>query len=52
MSAKTRTIRFTLNGEKVSADVAPHHTLVEVLHQHFSLVETRPSIMCATVAPR
>jgi len=43
MSAKTRTIRFTLNGEKVSADVAPHHTLVEVLHQHFSLNGARES---------
>jgi carbon-monoxide dehydrogenase small subunit len=27
------TIRFTLNGMPVSADVAPHHTLVELLHK-------------------
>jgi carbon-monoxide dehydrogenase small subunit len=32
MSA-TRTVRFTLNGEPVSAEVAPHHNLVEVLQQ-------------------
>lgn len=32
MSA-TRTIGFTLNGEPVSAEVAPHHTLVEMLQQ-------------------
>jgi carbon-monoxide dehydrogenase small subunit len=28
------TIRFTLNGDPVSADVAPHHTLVELLQQN------------------
>ena len=27
----TRTIRFTLNGEPVSAEIANHHSLVEVL---------------------
>jgi aerobic carbon-monoxide dehydrogenase small subunit len=32
MSA-TRTIRFALNGEPVSAEVAPHHNLVELLQQ-------------------
>ena len=32
MSA-TRNIRFTLNGRQVSADVAPHHTLVELLQE-------------------
>jgi carbon-monoxide dehydrogenase small subunit len=32
MSA-TRTIRFTLNGEPVAAEVAPHHNLVELLQQ-------------------
>jgi carbon-monoxide dehydrogenase small subunit len=29
----TRNIRFTLNGRQVSADVAPHHTLVELLQE-------------------
>jgi carbon-monoxide dehydrogenase small subunit len=29
----TRTIRFTLNGEPVAAEVAPHHNLVELLQQ-------------------
>ena len=28
------TIRFTLNGDPVSADVAPHHTLIELLQQN------------------
>ena len=27
----TRTISFTLNGEPVSAAIAPHHTLLEVV---------------------
>jgi hypothetical protein len=27
----TRTISFTLNGEAVSAAIAPHHTLLEVV---------------------
>jgi aerobic carbon-monoxide dehydrogenase small subunit len=42
MSA-ARTIRFTLNGAGVSADVAPHHTLVDVLQQQFSLYGARES---------
>jgi carbon-monoxide dehydrogenase small subunit len=38
-----RTIRFTLNGERVSADVAPHENLVELLRQHFELFGARES---------
>ena len=36
-------IRFRLNGEAVSAQVAPHETLVEVLQEHFGLVGARES---------
>ena len=39
----SRTIRFTLNGEKVAAEIAPHQTLVEVLQQHFDLFGARES---------
>jgi aerobic carbon-monoxide dehydrogenase small subunit len=38
----TRTINFTLNGEPVSATVAPHHNLVELLQQ-FGLGGARES---------
>jgi len=38
-----RTIRFTLNGEKVAADIAPHQNLVEVLQQNFDLFGARES---------
>ena len=38
-----RTINFTLNGEAVSAQVAPHHTLVEVLRNEFALYGARES---------
>ena len=38
----TRTIRFTLNGAAVTADVAPHHNLVELLQQ-FALTGARES---------
>jgi carbon-monoxide dehydrogenase small subunit len=38
-----RTIRFTLNGEPVSAEIAPHHTLVEVLRDRFALFGARES---------
>jgi carbon-monoxide dehydrogenase small subunit len=31
--SQTRTIRFTLNGRPVSAAVAPHRNLVELLHE-------------------
>jgi carbon-monoxide dehydrogenase small subunit len=39
----TRTINFTLNGESVSAQVAPHHTIVEVLRERFDLFGARES---------
>jgi carbon-monoxide dehydrogenase small subunit len=39
----TRTIRFTLNGEKVTAAVAPHQSLVEVLRDRFDLFGARES---------
>ena len=42
MSA-ARTIQFTLNGESVSADVKPHHNLVEVLQNEFNLFGARES---------
>jgi len=38
-----RTISFTLNGEAVSAQIAPHHTLVEVLRNEFALYGARES---------
>jgi aerobic carbon-monoxide dehydrogenase small subunit len=38
-----REIRFTLNGEAVSAQVAPHETLVEVLRDEFGLYGARES---------
>jgi len=42
MSAR-RTIPFTLNGEPVSAEVAPHQNIVEVLQQQFDLFGARES---------
>jgi aerobic carbon-monoxide dehydrogenase small subunit len=42
MSA-TRTIRFTLNGEPVTAEVKPHHNLVEMLQTQFELHGARES---------
>jgi carbon-monoxide dehydrogenase small subunit len=39
----TRTIRFTLNDEPVSADIALHQNLVEVLQQRFDLFGARES---------
>ena len=39
----THTIRFTLNGEPVTTDVAPHHNLVELLQQKFDLYGARES---------
>ena len=39
----TRTIRFTLNDEKVSAEIAAHHTIVEVLRERFDLFGARES---------
>ena len=38
-----RTISFNLNGEPVSAQVAPHHTIVEVLRNEFALYGARES---------
>lgn len=38
-----REIRFRLNGEAVSAQVAPHETLVEVLRSEFGLHGARES---------
>jgi carbon-monoxide dehydrogenase small subunit len=38
-----REIRFRLNGESVSAQVAPHETLVEVLRDSFGLHGARES---------
>ncbi len=38
-----RTIRFTLNGETVTAQVAPHENLVELLQDRFGLFGARES---------
>lgn len=38
-----RTIRFTLNGRKVSANIAMHENLVEILQGQFSLYGARES---------
>ena len=38
-----RTIRFTLNGRKVSANIAVHENLVEMLQREFSLYGARES---------
>jgi carbon-monoxide dehydrogenase small subunit len=38
-----RTIRFTLNGRAVSAEIAPHHNLVELLQNRFELFGARES---------
>ena len=43
VSAAPRTIRFTLNGAAVSAEVAPHESLVELLDRRFSLFGARES---------
>src|ERR1700733_1173528 len=37
----TRTITFKLNGAPVSADVKPHHNLVELLQTEFGLTGAR-----------
>jgi aerobic carbon-monoxide dehydrogenase small subunit len=39
----TRTISFTLNGEQVAAEIAPHHNLVELLQRDFNLMGARES---------
>jgi aerobic-type carbon monoxide dehydrogenase small subunit (CoxS/CutS family) len=43
MSAAIRTISFTLNGRPATADVAPHHNLVEMLQAQFALTGARES---------
>lgn len=39
----TRTIRFTLNGRPVTAEIASHHNLVEMLQGRFGLTGARES---------
>jgi carbon-monoxide dehydrogenase small subunit len=39
----TRTINFTLNGAAVTADVKPHHNVVEMLQTQFGLTGARES---------
>ena len=39
----TRTITFTLNGEPVTAEIKPHHNLVELLQGEFNLLGARES---------
>ena len=43
MSAIQRTIRFTLNGEAVSADIPSHWNVVELLQNRFALFGARES---------
>src|SRR5687767_10056309 len=38
-----RTISFTLNGQPVTADIKPHHNLVEMLQGQFALTGARES---------
>jgi aerobic carbon-monoxide dehydrogenase small subunit len=38
-----RTLRFTLNGESVTAEAASHHSLVEILRDQFDLFGARES---------
>ena len=38
-----RTISFTLNGESVTAEIEPHHNLVELLQGDFNLMGARES---------
>src|SRR5438128_10202003 len=39
----TRTMSFTLNGEQVSAQIASHHSLLEVVRDDFGLYGARES---------
>src|SRR5258708_35717109 len=39
----TRTISFSLNGEQGSAEIKPHHNLVEVFQREFNLMGARES---------
>ena len=41
--AALRVIRFTLNGKPVSARIAPHHNLVDMLQDSFGLFGARES---------
>ncbi len=43
MSSAARTINFTLNGRPVTADVKPHHNVVELLQSQFALFGARES---------
>lgn len=43
MSAAARTINFTLNGMPVTAEVKPHHNVVEILQTQFALFGARES---------
>ncbi len=43
VNTATRTITFTLNGRPVSADVKPHHNVVEMLQTQFALFGARES---------
>jgi aerobic carbon-monoxide dehydrogenase small subunit len=43
MSAAIRTIRFTLNGEAVSADIPIHWNVIELLQERFALFGARES---------
>lgn len=43
MSAAPRTIRFTLNGRQVAAEIAPQESLVAVLRDRFDLYGARES---------
>jgi carbon-monoxide dehydrogenase small subunit len=43
MSDARRTIRFTLNGAPATAEISPHHTLVEMLREKFNLFGARES---------
>ena len=42
-TALRRAVHFTLNGERVEAQVAPHESLVEVLREEFGLFGARES---------
>jgi carbon-monoxide dehydrogenase small subunit len=43
MTPQNKTIRFELNGRPMTAEVAPHHTVVELLQNEFDLFGARES---------
>lgn len=43
MTTQKKTISFELNGRPVTAEVAPHHTVVELLQNEFDLFGARES---------